>query len=88
MTVNISKLSFTKTGKMRPKSFHYIRFQHILYIREGSGEEGSNVSTVRKVQEVLASRPTIGGSGVHLKGVFGNNEAPSKDLFLLLDDFH
>ncbi|MFC1917975.1 pirin family protein [Chloroflexota bacterium] len=49
---------------------------------------GDIVSAVRKVKEVLTSRPTIEGAGVHLKRAFGNNEAPSMDPFLLLDDFH
>ncbi len=43
---------------------------------------------IRKVKEVLKSRPTIEGAGVHLKRAFGFNEVPRLDPFLLLDDFH
>jgi hypothetical protein len=35
----------------------------------------------------LRSRPTIEGAGVHLKRVFGFQQAPDLDPFLLLDDF-
>ena len=41
----------------------------------------------RKVQEVLAARPTIEGAGVHLHRAFGHQEVPRLDPFLLLDDF-
>ncbi|MDP2718716.1 MAG: pirin family protein [Dehalococcoidia bacterium] len=40
------------------------------------------------VIKVLDSRPTVEGAGVNLKRVFGNNEVPLLDPFLLLDDFH
>ncbi|MBU0680949.1 MAG: pirin family protein [Proteobacteria bacterium] len=43
--------------------------------------------TTRKIREVLRSRPTLEGAGVHLNRVFGFNEAPLFDPFLLLDDF-
>jgi redox-sensitive bicupin YhaK (pirin superfamily) len=46
------------------------------------------VSEIRKVQEVLRARPTIEGAGVHLKRVFGHQQVPRFDPFLLLDDFH
>jgi redox-sensitive bicupin YhaK (pirin superfamily) len=42
----------------------------------------------RKIDRILASKPTIEGAGVHLKRAFGYNEAPLLDPFLLLDDFH
>lgn len=45
------------------------------------------MSTVRKIQRVWKSRPTIEGAGVHLKRAFGYNEVPQLDPFLLLDDF-
>jgi hypothetical protein len=41
----------------------------------------------RKIREVLTSKPTLEGAGVHLNRVFGFNEAPLFDPFLLLDDF-
>ena len=41
----------------------------------------------RKIRKVLKSQPTIEGAGVHLKRVFGFNEVPLFDPFLLLDDF-
>lgn len=41
----------------------------------------------RKIREILKSQPTIEGAGVHLKRVFGFNEVPLFDPFLLLDDF-
>ena len=41
----------------------------------------------RKVDEILPSRETIEGAGVHLRRAFGNREVPKLDPFLLLDDF-
>lgn len=41
----------------------------------------------RKTVRVLKSRPTIEGAGVRLKRVFGFNEVPLFDPFLLLDHF-
>ena len=41
----------------------------------------------RKISKVLTSRPTVEGAGVNLRRVFGNNDAPQFDPFLLLDDF-
>jgi quercetin 2,3-dioxygenase len=41
----------------------------------------------RKIKEIIRSKPTLEGAGVHLNRVFGNNEAPLLDPFLLLDDF-
>lgn len=46
------------------------------------------MNTIRSVKEVFKSRPTLEGAGVHLKRVFGFNEVPLFDPFLLLDDFH
>lgn len=46
------------------------------------------MSDIRKVREVLRARPTIEGAGVHLKRVFGHQQVPRFDPFLLLDDFH
>ena len=43
--------------------------------------------TIRKIQKVLQSKPTVEGAGVHLNRVFGFSEAPLFDPFLLLDDF-
>ncbi len=41
----------------------------------------------RKIEEILKSKPTIEGAGVHLKRAFGYSESPRLDPFLLLDDF-
>lgn len=43
---------------------------------------------IRKIRTVLTSKPTIEGAGVRLKRVFGFNEVPQFDPFLLMDDFH
>jgi redox-sensitive bicupin YhaK (pirin superfamily) len=43
--------------------------------------------TTRKVKLVLTAKPTLEGAGVHLHRVFGWNEVPLFDPFLLLDDF-
>jgi redox-sensitive bicupin YhaK (pirin superfamily) len=45
------------------------------------------MSDTRKIRKVLRSRPTIEGAGVHLKRVFGYDQVPLFDPFLLLDDF-
>jgi redox-sensitive bicupin YhaK (pirin superfamily) len=42
---------------------------------------------MRKVKEVIKSKPTIEGAGVRLERVFGFAELPRLDPFLLLDDF-
>lgn len=42
----------------------------------------------RKIRKIFKSRPTIEGAGVHLKRVFGFNQVPELDPFLLMDDFH
>ena len=44
-------------------------------------------TTVRSLAEVLQSKPTIEGAGVHLKRAFGFSEVPLLDPFLMLDDF-
>jgi redox-sensitive bicupin YhaK (pirin superfamily) len=46
------------------------------------------MKSVRKINKVWKSKPTIEGAGVHLKRAFGNNQVPLFDPFLLLDDFH
>jgi redox-sensitive bicupin YhaK (pirin superfamily) len=43
--------------------------------------------TTRKIRKVLKGVPTIEGAGVHLHRVFGFQEVPLFDPFLLLDDF-
>ena len=45
------------------------------------------MSEIRKVKLTLKSRTTLEGAGVRLKRVFGNNEIPLFDPFLLLDHF-
>jgi redox-sensitive bicupin YhaK (pirin superfamily) len=42
---------------------------------------------IRKIRESWKSKPTIEGAGVRLKRVFGYQEVPLLDPFLLLDDF-
>ena len=42
---------------------------------------------IREVSKVFRSKPTLEGAGVHLKRVFGYNEVPLFDPFLLLDHF-
>jgi quercetin 2,3-dioxygenase len=45
------------------------------------------ISATRSIRNVIKSRPTIEGAGVHLNRVFGFSEVPLFDPFLLLDDF-
>ncbi len=45
------------------------------------------MSSVRSVENVWESRPTLEGAGVKLRRVFGFDEAPALDPFLLLDHF-
>ena len=45
------------------------------------------MSTTRKVRKVLKNQQTMEGAGVRLKRVFGYNEVPMFDPFLLLDHF-
>ncbi|MCS5711021.1 pirin family protein [Candidatus Berkiella aquae] len=47
----------------------------------------SEQTIVRAIKKVWKSQPTIEGAGVHLKRVFGFQELPLLDPFLLLDDF-
>ena len=42
---------------------------------------------IRKIKILLTGQPTMEGAGVHLNRVFGHNEAPTFDPFLMLDDF-
>ena len=41
----------------------------------------------RKIKKVFQNVPTIEGAGVHLNRLFGFNEVPLFDPFLLFDDF-
>lgn len=41
----------------------------------------------RRIKMKLTRKPTIEGAGVHLNRVFGFNESPHLDPFLMLDDF-
>jgi redox-sensitive bicupin YhaK (pirin superfamily) len=43
--------------------------------------------SVRRVREILMSKPTVEGAGVHLRRAFGYHEVPRFDPFLLLDYF-
>ena len=45
------------------------------------------MQTDRKIKRILTRQPTIEGAGVRLQRVFGYNELPMLDPFLLLDDF-
>lgn len=45
------------------------------------------MSDARKIKLILTRQPTLEGAGVHLNRVFGYNEAPTFDPFLMLDDF-
>jgi redox-sensitive bicupin YhaK (pirin superfamily) len=47
----------------------------------------SDMKSIRKIAKVLSSKPTIEGAGVRLRRVFGYNEAPQLDPFLLFDHF-
>ena len=46
------------------------------------------MTSIRKIQQIFKSQPTLEGAGVRLKRVFGNPQLPLFDPFLLLDDFH
>ncbi|MEW5871057.1 MAG: pirin family protein [Chloroflexota bacterium] len=46
------------------------------------------MGTIRRIDQVWKSQPTLEGAGVHLRRAFGNRHAPQLDPFLLLDDFH
>jgi quercetin 2,3-dioxygenase len=48
----------------------------------------SEKPSVRRVQRVWPSQPTLEGAGVHLRRAFGFQQVPQLDPFLLLDDFH
>src|SRR5246127_2913075 len=43
--------------------------------------------SLRPVQKVISSKPTIEGAGVHLRRAFGFGNTKDFDPFLLLDDF-
>jgi len=45
------------------------------------------MKTIRKINKILQSKPTLEGAGVKLKRVFGYYEMPLLDPFLLLDNF-
>lgn len=46
------------------------------------------MTSVRKINKVSKSRPTVEGAGVYLKRAFGYYQVPEFDPFLMLDDFH
>ena len=46
------------------------------------------MKSVRKINKVWKSKPTVEGAGVHLKRAFGYYQVPQFDPFLMLDDFH
>jgi quercetin 2,3-dioxygenase len=43
--------------------------------------------SMRRINKIWKSRPTVEGAGVHLKRAFGNGQVPLFDPFLMLDDF-
>jgi redox-sensitive bicupin YhaK (pirin superfamily) len=43
--------------------------------------------TIRQIQSITTSRPTLEGAGVHLRRAFGFGNTADYDPFLLLDDF-
>jgi len=45
------------------------------------------MAEIRGVKTLLEGKPTVEGAGVHLRRVFGFDEVPLFDPFLLLDDF-
>jgi redox-sensitive bicupin YhaK (pirin superfamily) len=45
------------------------------------------MSTTRSVKAIYRARPTREGAGVHLRRVFGYEQIPEFDPFLMLDDF-
>ncbi|MBN1834609.1 MAG: pirin family protein, partial [Spirochaetales bacterium] len=45
------------------------------------------MTATRSVRKSWANRPTVEGAGVRLRRVFGFDEVPALDPFLLLDDF-
>jgi quercetin 2,3-dioxygenase len=45
------------------------------------------MTVVRKIRKIWRAKPTVEGAGVHLNRVFGFQEVPQLDPFLLLDDF-
>jgi len=45
------------------------------------------MTLIRKIRNIRRSQPTIEGAGVHLNRVFGFDDVPLFDPFLLLDDF-
>ncbi len=45
------------------------------------------METTGQIVKILQNRPTIEGAGVRLRRVFGHDEVPLLDPFLLLDDF-
>ena len=47
----------------------------------------TDTDSARRIEQVLPSRETIEGAGVHLRRAFGSHEVPRLDPFLLLDDF-
>ncbi len=47
----------------------------------------NETGSIRRIQKVWRSQPTLEGAGVHLRRAFGFHEVPQLDPFLLLDDF-
>ncbi len=43
--------------------------------------------SLRPVKEILSTKPTLEGAGVHLQRAFGFGKTKEFDPFLLLDDF-
>ena len=48
---------------------------------------GGHSMSIRPVKQVIKSKPTLEGAGVHLRRAFGFGNTKETDPFLLLDDF-
>ena len=46
-----------------------------------------SIMSIRPVQRVIRSKPTVEGAGVHLRRAFGFGDTKETDPFLLFDDF-
>ena len=56
-------------------------------LQDGKKREAEDGPSVRAVEKVWKSQPTLEGAGVRLRRAFGFQETPALDPFLLLDAF-
>ena len=59
----------------------------LIYVKVAKELKGEPMQNVRTIRTVIKGKPTMEGAGVHLRRIFGNNEVPMFDPFLMLDDF-